>query len=199
MNNDKSHADAIGNATSSLGGIPLLKKVVLLVDVNANTRQSRAKVMRTLGVTVHCAPDAHGARSRMESGSYNLILVDLGADTDGAESLVQEIRLKHPRQLVAFLVGSPLFVAKSLRNRGTAPSRVAQSTVSSPVSKVRTSAKPFDFGQKIKDAEAEELASTVAAADLPHGGIVGTTIAHDVCEASEGASSPGEATREIAT
>ena len=114
--------------------------------------------MRTLGVTVHCASSARGARSRMDSGAYNLILVDLGADSDAAEALVQEIRLKHPRQLVAFLVGSPLFVAKSLRNKGVSPSRVAQSIVPSPVSKAMTNDKPFDFGQKIKDAEAEEVA-----------------------------------------
>lgn len=157
MNNDNSHGDANGNPPPSPGGISLLKKVVLLVDVNPETRESRAKVMRTLGVTVHCASSARGARSKMDSGAYNLILVDLGADSDAAEALVQEIRLKHPRQLVAFLVGSPLFLAKSLRSKGVSLSRVAQSIVPSPVSKVITNAKPFDFGQKIKDAEAEEV------------------------------------------
>lgn len=158
MNNDDSPADVVGNATSALGGIPLLKKLVLLIDVNANTRESRAKVMRTLGVTVHCASSARSARSKMDAGTYNLILVDLGADRNGAESLVQEIRLKHPRQLVAFLVGSPLFVAKSLRHEGVSPSQVVQSIVPSPASRAITGAKPFDFGQKIKDAEATQVA-----------------------------------------
>ncbi len=158
MNSDNSHGDGSGNATSSSGDMSLLKKVVLLVDVNPETRESRAKVMRTLGVTVHCASSARGARSKLDSGAYNLILVDLGADSDGAEALVQEIRLKHPRQLVAFLVGSPLFVAKSLRHKGVPRSRVAHSIVPSPVSTVMKNVKPFDFGQKIKDAEAEEVA-----------------------------------------
>lgn len=158
MNSDNSHGNGNENATSSSGGISLLKKVVLLVDVNPQTRESRAKVMRTLGVTVHCASSARGARSKMDSGAYNLILVDLGADSEAAEALVQEIRLKHPRQLVAFLVGSPLFVAKSLRNKGVSRSRVAPSIVPSPVSKAMTNVEHFDFGQKIKDAEAEEVA-----------------------------------------
>lgn len=158
MNSDSSHGDGSGNATSSPGSIPLPKKVVLLVDVNPERRESRAKVMRTLGVTVHCASSARGARSRMDSGAYNLILVDLGADSDAAEALVQEIRLKHPGQLVAFLVGSPLFVAKSLRNKGVSRPRVAQPTVASQVSAAITNDKAFDFGQKIKEAEAEEVA-----------------------------------------
>ncbi len=158
MNSDNSHDHGSGNATSSSGDISLLKKVVLLVDVNPQTRESRAKVMRTLGVTVHCASSARGALTKLDSGAYNLILVDFGADSDAAEALVQEIRLKHPRQRVAFLVGRPLFVAKSLRNKGVSRSRVAHSVVPSPVSTVMTNAKPFDFGQKIKDAEAEEVA-----------------------------------------
>ncbi len=158
MNSDDSRGEGSGNATSSLGGILLLKKVVLLIDVNARTRESRAKVMRTLGVTVHCAASARGARLKMDSGAYNLILVDLGADKDAAEALVEEIRLKDSRQLVAFLVGSPFFVAKSLRNKGVSLSRVAQSIVNSPMSKAMTNDKRFDFGQKIKDAEAEEVA-----------------------------------------
>ncbi len=157
MNSDNSHSEEIATSASG-GGISLLKKVVLLIDVNPETRESRAKVMRTLGVTVHCASSARGARSKMDSGAYNLILVDLGADSDAAEALVQEIRLKDPRQLVAFLVGSPLFVAKTLRGKGNLPSRVPRPVAPPPVSKPLTANKPFDFGQKIKDAEAGQVA-----------------------------------------
>jgi DNA-binding NtrC family response regulator len=134
------------------------KKTVLLVDVNSHTRESRSRIMRTLGVTVHCAASLRGARSKLESGVYNLVLVDLGADTAGAEALVQEIRLKKPRQLVAFLVGSPLFVATSLNGKRGRLSRVLQPLSPSPVPKPKSPAKRFDFGQKIKDAEAEEVA-----------------------------------------
>ena len=158
MNNNNSRGAGGGSGTSLLGNISPLKKVVLLVDVDPETRESRAKIMRTLGVTVHCASSARGARSKMDSGAYNLILVDLGTDSEAAETLVQEIRLKHPRQLVAFLVGSPLFVAKSLRKNDVSRSRVPQPIVPSTVSKVITHDKAFNFGQKIRDAQGEEVA-----------------------------------------
>jgi CheY-like chemotaxis protein len=132
------------------------KKTVLLVDVHSRTRESRSKIMRTLGVTVHCASTASSARSRLESGLYNLILVDLGADRVGAESLVQEIKLKNPRQLVAFLVGSPLFVATSLSGKTERPSRALPPLRPIPV--VNTPASKFDFGQRVKDAEADKIA-----------------------------------------
>ena len=117
--------------------------------------------MRTLGVTVHCASDAASAQVRMESGAYNLILVDLGRDRRGAESLVEAIKLKSPRQLVAFLVGSPLFVATSLAGKSERSPRVAPPlrpipVVNTPV--VNTPVNTFDFGQRIKEAEAEDIA-----------------------------------------
>lgn len=125
----------------------LMKKTVLLIDVDATTRDARSKVMRTLGVTVHCAASATGARQKLESGSYNLVLVDLGSDVEGAKSFVEEIRSKNSRQLVAFLVGSPLFVATSLADTiGSVPIE--------PAKKPEAPASPaFDFGQKIRDAE----------------------------------------------
>jgi CheY-like chemotaxis protein len=140
-----------GSAPSSWG-----KKVVLLVDTNAHTRDSRAKIMRTLGVTVHCASSAGAARARFESGSYNLVLLDLGGDVDGAEHLAQEIKVKNPRQLVGFLVGSPLFVATSLSGKVTRRARVAPPATAVPVQKANPPmASGIDFGQKIRDAEAE--------------------------------------------
>lgn len=158
MNRDRPHVADSKGETQASGNLSMLKKLVLLVDVNSQTRDSRAKVMRTLGVTVHCASSPRGARSKLEAGAYDLILVDLGADTEGAEALVQEIRLKNSRQLVAFLVGSPLFVATSLNRKGARPSRVLRPLRPSPVPKANTPAKTFDFGQKVKDAEAEEVA-----------------------------------------
>lgn len=157
MINNSSRAEGSGNETSSPDGMSLLKKTVLLVDVNPQSRESRAKVMRTLGVMVDCASSVRSARSKMDAGAYNLILVDLGSDSTGAEALVGEIRLRHPRQPVAFLVGSPLFVAKSLRKEA-GRARAAQTIVPPPIAPVETTGKPFDFSQKIKDAEAEEVA-----------------------------------------
>lgn len=156
MHSEQIQPDGSGHVTPESSSVSLLKKLVLLVDVNAQTREARAKVMRTLGVTVHCASSARGARARLESGVYNLILVDLGADTEGAEALVQEIRLKAPRQLVAFLVGSPLFVATSLRGKDVRPPRLLRPVGPSHASEAITPAKPFDFGQKIKEAEGKK-------------------------------------------
>ncbi len=145
-----------GNGSTPVPEGPWSKKTVLLVDVHWRTRESRSKIMRTLGVTVHCASTADGARSRLDSGVYNLILVDLGSDRAGAESLVQEIKLKNPRQLVAFLVGSPLFVATSLTGKAERSSRVLPPI--GPIPVVSTLASKFDFAQKVKDAEAHKIA-----------------------------------------
>jgi CheY-like chemotaxis protein len=140
------------------------KKLVLLVDADTHSRESRAKVMRTLGVTVHCASGARGARSRLESGSYDLVLVDLGDDVDAAEQLVQEIRSRKPRQLVAFLVGSPLFVATSLKDNRKRPPQVSpRSPTVVPAQKAITpAARVLDFGRKVRDAEAEQLLDDTA-------------------------------------
>jgi CheY-like chemotaxis protein len=132
----------------------LMKKTVLLIDVDSTSREARSKVMRALGVTVHCAATVTGARQKLESGSYNLILVDLGSEVEAAKAFVEEIRTKNPRQLVAFLVGSPLFVATSLDGQPVAQPK-ARAPRTEPVHKADPPASSvFDFGQKIRDAEA---------------------------------------------
>ena len=135
------------------------KKTVLLVDSNLRSREARAKVMRTKGVLVDCAASADVARVRLAAEKYNLILVDLGRDTGVAESLVQEIRSKNSRQLVGFLVGSPLFVAQSLSGAGSRPRRAAApAIVATTESPSEPAVADVDFGQRIRDAEAEETA-----------------------------------------
>jgi CheY-like chemotaxis protein len=134
------------------------KKTVLLVDTDSHSRESRAKAMQTLGATVHCAATPGAARLRFGTGTYDLVLIDLGPDLDGAQLLADEIRAKKPRQLLAFLVGRPLFVAKSLKGkRSQSPQALPPST---PVPMQRTNrpaVNGMDFGQKIRDAEAEQL------------------------------------------
>ena len=158
MSRERTAAGDRNGATQGLNSASMLKKLVLLIDVNSETRESRAKVMRTLGVTVQCASNLRGARSKLESNAYDLILVDLGADNESADALVRQIRQNNPRQLVAFLVGKPLFVATSLDGKRARPSRALQATSPVAVPKASTPGKAFDFGQKIKDAEAEEVA-----------------------------------------
>lgn len=136
----------------------LMKKTVLLIDVDSVTREARSRVMRTLGVTVHCVASVNAARQKLESGSYNLVLVDLGSDVEGAKSLAQEIRARNARQLVAFLVGSPLFVATSLDGKTDSPLRERASRTEPEKKADAPAPSVFDFGQKIRDAERAETA-----------------------------------------
>ncbi len=131
-------------------------KTVLLVDSDRRSREARAKTMRSMGVRVESVSTADAARARLESGSYNLVLVDPGRDVDGAESLVNGIRRANSRQVVGFLIGSPLFVATSLSARSR-PGRVRAAI---PIPKIAAAppaaASADDFGQRVKDAEAEQ-------------------------------------------
>ena len=74
----KAIADAVG----------LRSKSVLLVDSNRQSRESRAKILRTRGVQVDCVADAAAARLRLAAEKYDLILVDPGRERESAESLV---------------------------------------------------------------------------------------------------------------
>lgn len=139
------------------------QKTILLVDGNARSRDSRAKMLRKLGAVVVCASTHETAISRFGSGLYNLVLIDLKHDIDTAEQLANEIRTSNPRQLVAFLVGSPLFVAKSLRRDPDELKRVPALASITPQEKpqVKTNTpgpEIFDFGQKIREAESKVVA-----------------------------------------
>ena len=139
--------------------VKLRGKSVLLVDSNRQSGESRAKILRTRGVQVDCVVDAGSARARLAAEKYDLILVDPGREQESAESLVQEIRARDSRQLVSFLVGSPLFVAKSLRGGSnptrphrprprTKPLAAAAETPHAPATA------GIDFGQRVREAEA---------------------------------------------
>jgi CheY-like chemotaxis protein len=168
MNNDQHERwqASIGNETDRLqakAAIPTVRnaapavpgwesRIILLVDSNPRTRESRAKEFRARGVIVHCAADANTARARTASAAYNLVLVDLGQDCEAAEKLVQEIRANNPRQRAAFLVGSPLYVASSLKRSSTQRARLPETASVLPTRKPEALS---DFGQRVKDAEAD--------------------------------------------
>ena len=138
--------------------IGLRSKSILLVDANRQSREERAKIMRTRGVRVDCVVDAAAAREHLAAEKYNLILVDPGRERESAESLVQEIRTNNARQMVGFLVGSPLFIAKSLTG-GSRPTPPARPRPPAPppaaaVGAAHAPAAGSDFGQRIRDAEA---------------------------------------------
>jgi CheY-like chemotaxis protein len=125
----------------------------LLLDSNLRSRESRAKVMRDKGVQVDTVATADAARVRMGIQKYNLVLVDCGRDTETAETLVQEIRANNSRQLVGFLVGSPLFIARTLSGGNTYRAQ-AHATVPMP-QKPAPAPEAKTLGQRIIEAEAE--------------------------------------------
>lgn len=142
-------------APGSTGASSWTRKTVLLVDVDARTREARARVLRTLGAEVHSAASLPEARLQLKSASYSIVLLDFGGDRATAEELAGEIHDQKPRQLVALLVGSPHFIAKPF----------ARNTEPRPV---RVPAKPpegggeateLDFGQRIRAAEAAQSAA----------------------------------------
>jgi CheY-like chemotaxis protein len=140
-----------------MSGIPA--KTVLLIDVNSHSRAARARTLREMGMMVDCAATTSAGLSRLDSGSYSLVLVDVSTDRGAAERLVAQIRTGNPRQLVAFLVGSPPYVVKSLN--AVTPLPVA--TVSVPRRQATRSGAAsapagnrtlsIDFGRRIRQAQ----------------------------------------------
>ena len=146
------------SAPASTGSSPS-GKTILLVDSNLRSRESRAKVLRTKGVHVDSVATADAARVRLAAATYNLVLVDLGRDVESAKSLVNEIRANNSRQLVGFLVGSPLFIATSLSASNSRLYRAPAVAAAASTVKPNTPAlSATDFGQKIRDAEAQKIA-----------------------------------------
>lgn len=127
-------------------GPTIVEKVILLVDSNPATRDSRARAMESRGLNIDVAANSGEALSRFSSGVYDLVLIDLG-HRDRAERLAQELRETRPRQRVAFLVGGPKYVITSPIKKPLprpSPAKASRGTVS------------FDFGQRVRDAEADK-------------------------------------------
>jgi CheY-like chemotaxis protein len=149
--------------TRDMSGIPA--KTVLLIDDHSHSRAARAKTLRELGMMVDCAATTSGGLSRLQTGTYSLVLVDVSKDRAAAERLVAQIKSMKPRQLVAFLVGTAPFVVKSLnavtpepimkvmpRPRAVGPGTGGASVESTSLS--------MDFGRRVRQMQArtEEVA-----------------------------------------
>jgi CheY-like chemotaxis protein len=142
-----------------MSGIPA--KTVLLIDVNSHSRSARARTLREMGMMVDCAATTSAGLSRLDAGAYSLVLVDVTRDRGAAERLVAQIKVMNPRQLVAFLVGSPPFVVKSLDG-------VVGATVVAPQFKTapvvsssrehRPAATPvsINFGRRVREIQREK-------------------------------------------
>ena len=122
---------------------------ILLVDVHKDSRDIRAENMRKLGATVDCVSNSDSALSQFGPGLYRLVLIDLGNNVDGAEQLARDIRLKHPKQMVGFLIGAPTFIARNLTRKAVKPISIPVGPTEPVVSQPDES----DFGRSVREAE----------------------------------------------
>jgi CheY-like chemotaxis protein len=88
-----------------------LKKSILLMDTNPERRALRKKIMALHNVDMVSANDLDEAALVWHRDRYDLVLIDIRRDYRGALALRDEIKKDSPAQKVAFLVGSPNFVA----------------------------------------------------------------------------------------
>ncbi|HET9698020.1 MAG TPA: hypothetical protein VFP40_14200 [Terriglobales bacterium] len=128
--------------------IPRVNKSVLLIDANARTREARAANLRKLGATVDAASNATMGLFQFGTGSYRLVLIDLGRDLEGAERLASEIRLKNPSQSVGFMVEGPTLISKTLGPTRATPAITMVQPISEPASSPDS-----EFGRAVKEAE----------------------------------------------
>lgn len=86
------------------------KVSVLLIDRNSQRRALRMKILTLRGVDVVGATDVIEATSMWQPDRYDLILVDIRMDHRSCIAWRDEIKKQKPKQIVAFLVGSPNYI-----------------------------------------------------------------------------------------
>jgi len=89
---------------------PLDKISILLMDMNADRRALRKKILELDGVDVVTANDLLEATSIWHRDRYDVVLLDIRMDHRGCVAWRDEIKKEKPRQIVAFLVGKPNYV-----------------------------------------------------------------------------------------
>jgi DNA-binding NtrC family response regulator len=90
---------------------PLNKINILLMDMNADRRALRKKILELHGVEVVAANDLLEATSIWHRDRYDMVLVDIRMDHRGCLAWRDEIKKEKPQQIIAFLVGKPNYVA----------------------------------------------------------------------------------------
>jgi CheY-like chemotaxis protein len=88
-----------------------LKRCALLMDSNPERRALRKKIMALHGVEMIGAGDLDEAASIWHRDRYDMVLIDIRKDHNGALALRDEIKKDSPGQMVAFLVGKPDYVS----------------------------------------------------------------------------------------
>jgi hypothetical protein len=97
-------------SASNLGKTQL-KKCVLLMDTNSERRALRKKIMALHGVEMIGACDLEEAALIWHRDRYDMVLIDIRRNCQGAFALRDDIKKDSPGQIVAFLVGRPTYVA----------------------------------------------------------------------------------------
>jgi CheY-like chemotaxis protein len=133
-----------------------VNKTILLVDSDPQSCERRAQAFRDRGAIVDCAQGAEMARERYRSGTYHLVLVDLGADVVAGQQLTSSIRLKNPRQKIAFLLGVPPYVRVV---QSKTAERAEQKAPASPVAAPEPAPAPSDFSRRVRQVESDESKS----------------------------------------
>ena len=88
-----------------------LKRCALLMDSNPERRALRKKIMALHGVEMIGAADLDEAASIWHRDRYDMVLIDIRKNYNGALALRDEIKKDSPGQMVAFLVGKPDYVS----------------------------------------------------------------------------------------
>jgi hypothetical protein len=89
---------------------PPRKISILLMDMNAERRALREKILALHGVEVVGATDLTEATSIWHRDRYDLILIDIRMDHRSCIAWRDEIKKENPQQVIAFLVGKPDYV-----------------------------------------------------------------------------------------
>ena len=98
-------------APAVYSGLALANNTVLLVDEDANTRYMRANVLRDRGLHVVCAASSKEARKLWSPKSFKLVLFDARTNPTDCTELASEMKASSPKQLVAYFVGKPSYLA----------------------------------------------------------------------------------------
>lgn len=96
---------------SSVTGPPGTELRILLMDANAERRALRKKIMALHGVEVIGASELVEAASIWHRDRYDMVLIDIRRDHYGCMAWRNEIKKEAPKQIVAFLVGKPGYLA----------------------------------------------------------------------------------------
>ena len=87
-----------------------LNKIILLMDMNADRRALRKRILKLYGVEVVGANDLLEAASIWHRDRYDVVLIDIRRDHRACIAWRDEIKKEKPEQIVAFLVGKPNYV-----------------------------------------------------------------------------------------